>query len=211
MSAQLSTENGQVFLAVTKAAVRRLLLVHTKLHPWLEAVFLPQSERFWRALRKSDDCDISWQLLVTRLALECLPKALEPFAQRRFLLRKHRSRLESSSAIESEWNLIYRCSDLHRANYQAWEHARWLHNLCPSLFDFCLFAKTFQRHITDCSIGSFAIFLLQFSDHVDALFELVKSLIHIYPENLNLKRILQFDRDCCSSNQMSIYRKANNK
>lgn len=198
-SAQLSTENGEVFLGVTKAAVRRLLLVHSKTHPWLEAVFLPQSERFWRSLRKSDDSDISWQLLVTRLALEVLPKALEPFAHRRFLLRKHRSQLETESVIESEWNLVYRCSQLHRANYHAWEHARWLHNLCPALFDFCLFAKTFQRNVTDCSIGSFAIFLLQVSDHVDALLDLAKSLIPIYPDNQNLRRIIQFDPDCCSS------------
>lgn len=174
---QVVFDGNKCFLAVTKSSVRSFLM--NKNHQWMEHIFLSQSERTWRHLRNSPHEDPSWQLLLTKLALEVLPKALEPFAHRRWLFRHRYIKLDTSQ----EWELVYRCARKHKANYHCWDHARWLYDQSPPLFDLVEFSKLFKSQVTDCSISSFAAFLMSHSPHRQHVVDMVEELWTIHKPN----------------------------
>lgn len=148
-------------------------------------IFFPDLSRAWRTKMSNDkDLDVKFELYLTDLSLQIVPKCMETWCYRRWLY----NRIDSAQieSPEIEWSLIYRSAKLHKCNYYAWEHARWLIQLATgySTFKFDRFEEIMKLNVTDCSIYSFASFVFfKFDNLLDSYALLSKNLIRLYPDN----------------------------
>jgi len=144
-------------------------------------IFFPDLNWPWRVkMDMLKKLNIQYELFLTHLSLQIVPKCNETWCYRRWLYKQYHQEREQ---CEIEWDVIYRSAQLHKCNYYAWEHARWLLQIPNGrlAFDTVRFENLLKSSVTDCSIYAFASFiLLQMPTLLKPYHELSKSLIRYY-------------------------------
>ena len=121
-------------------------------------LFFPDLHRAWRR-RIELGLDGDFGLYLSRLSLQLVPKCAESWSFRRSLLPDKTGQVPAH-AVVAEWPIIYAAATAHKCNYYAWEHARWL-LAHTQQYDFDVFVAFMKSHVTDCSVFSFATFLVR--------------------------------------------------
>ena len=141
-------------------------------------LFFPDLNRIWRKKLENTSIDIDYELYLSSLALQIVPKCSEIWYFRRELLQRQTFGFKRWN---SEFEMVFENAKAHKCNYYSWEHARWLIRYDEKFarkFNTKKFMAMMKISITDCSIFAFAIFMIsKFEMLVSDFSKLTKDLL----------------------------------